>query len=96
MSIEDEGIDMADGKGRAQAEIDDIFDELDTLLKSAEAGSELADRGVNVSLAMVAADGLRAYLHGDKAKAAEELSTAAEEITARMQAARDFARIKPS
>jgi len=87
---------MADGKGRAQAEIDDIFDELDTLLKSAEAGAELAERGVNVSLAMVAADGLRAYLHGDKAKAAEELSTAAEEITARMQAARDFARIKPS
>ena len=87
---------MADGKGRAQAEIDDIFDELDTLLKSAEAGAELAERGVNVSLAMVAADGLRAYLHGDKAKAAEELSTAAEEITNRMQAARDFARIKPS
>ena len=87
---------MVDGKGRAQAEIDDIFDELDTLLKSAEAGAELADRGVNVSLAMVAADGLRAYLHGDKAKAAEELSTAAEEITTRMQAARDFARLKPS
>ena len=91
---------MADGKGRAQAEIDDLFDELDMLLKNPEAGGELAELGVNVSLAMVAADGLRAYLHGDKEKAAEELSTAAEEITARMQAAaelkKEMAKSKPS
>jgi hypothetical protein len=87
---------MADGKARVAREIDDLFDELDTLLKSAEAGAELAENGVNVSLAIVAADGLRAYLHGDKAKAAEELSTAAEEITSRMQAARDLAKGKPS
>ena len=87
---------MADGKGRARAEIDDLFDDLDMLLKNPEAGGELAELGVNVSLAMVAADGLRAYLHGDKEKAAEDFSTAAEEITTRMQAARDFAKSKPS
>lgn len=82
---------MSDSK-RARAEIDDLFDELDTLLKNPEVGAHLADSGVNVSLAIVAADGLRAYLHGDKARAAEELSTAAEEIASRMQASRDLAR----
>jgi hypothetical protein len=83
-------------KSRAEAEIDDLFDELDTLLKNAEAGAVLAEKGVNVSLAIVAADGLRAYLHGDKARAAEELSTAAEEITTRLQASKDLAKGKLS
>ena len=68
---------------KALSEIDDIFDELDMLLKSSEVGAELADRGINVSLALVAADGLRAYLHGEKEKAAEDLATAAEEIALR-------------
>ena len=86
---------MSDSK-RARAEIDDLFDELDTLLKNPEVGAHLADSGVNVSLALVAADGLRAYLHGDKARAAEELSTAAEEIASRMQVSRDLAKGKPS
>jgi hypothetical protein len=81
---------------RPEAEIDDLFDELDMLLKNPEVGAALADKGVNVSLAIVAADGLRAYLQGDKARAAEELSTAAEEISSRLQAARDLARGKPS
>jgi hypothetical protein len=83
-------------KSRGEAEIDDLFDELDTLLKNPEVGAMLAENGVNISLAIVAADGLRAYLHGDKARAAEELSTAAEEITSRLQAARDMAKGKPS
>jgi hypothetical protein len=68
-------------------EIDDLFDELDQLLKNVDAGADFAERGVNVSLAIVAADGLRAYLKGDKAKAAEDLSTAAEEIGARLRLA---------
>ncbi len=70
---------------RWSKEIDDVLDDLDTLLKSSEAGAELADKGINVSLAMTAAEGLRAYLHGEKAKAAEELGTAAEEIASRMK-----------
>jgi predicted naringenin-chalcone synthase len=65
-------------------EIDDVFDELDQLLKNSELGAELADRGVNVSLAMTLADGLRAYLKGDKQKALLELGTATDEIAARM------------
>jgi hypothetical protein len=77
-------------------EIDELFDELDTLLKNADVGAGLAERGVNVSLAIVAADGLRAYLKGDKVRAAEEFDTVAEEIAARLQTSRDLARRKPS
>jgi hypothetical protein len=66
------------------SEIDDVFDELDQLLKNAELGAELAEKGVNVSLAMTLADGLRAYLKGDKQKALLELGTATDEIAARM------------
>jgi hypothetical protein len=84
---------VSSGKMR---EIDDLFDELDTLLKNADVGAGLAERGVNVSLAIVAADGLRAYLKGDKARAAEEFDTVAEEIAARLQTSRDLARRKPS
>jgi hypothetical protein len=67
----------------AADEIDDVFDELETLLKNPDVGAALADRGVNVSLAMTLADGMRAYLHGDKEKAILELGTATDEIAAR-------------
>jgi hypothetical protein len=73
---------------RVEAELEQLFDELDSLLKNADAGAALAERGINVSLAMTAADGLRAYLQGDKVRAAEELSTAAEEIASRLAASR--------
>jgi hypothetical protein len=66
------------------AELDEVFDELDVLLKNPDVESDLAAVGVNVSLAMTLADGLRAYLHGDKKKALLELGTATDEIAARM------------
>jgi hypothetical protein len=72
------------GKKRASDELDDLFDELDQLLKNPDVGSELAALGVNTSLAMTLAYGLRAYLQGDKEKALLELGTATEEIAARM------------
>jgi hypothetical protein len=68
----------------AAAELDDVLDEMEVLLKNPEAGAELADRGVNVSLALTLADGLRAYLHGEKERAILELGTATDEIAARM------------
>jgi len=86
---------MADSKVNL-GEIDDLFDELDVLLKNPDVGAGLAERGVNVSLGIVAADGLRAYLKGDKVRAAEEFDTVAEEISARLQTSRDLARKKPS
>lgn len=81
---------------KALAELEDLFDELDTLLKNPDAGAALAEKGVNTSLAMVAADGLRAYLRGEKAKAVEELETVTEEIRSRMEASRAMAKGKPS
>ena len=68
---------------RVDDEIDGLFDDLDSLLKNGDVLAALTERGVNASLAMVAADGLRAYLKGEKARAAEDLSTAAEEIASR-------------
>jgi hypothetical protein len=72
----------------AADEIDDVFEELETLLKNPDVGAELADRGVNVSLAMTLADGIHAYLHGEKEKALLELGTATDEIAARMARSR--------
>jgi hypothetical protein len=66
------------------AELDELFDELDQLLKNPDVGSELAAKGVNSSLAMTLAYGLRAYVHGDKQQALLELGTATDEIAARM------------
>jgi hypothetical protein len=66
------------------AELDELLTELDQLLKTSEVGAELAEKGVNVSLALTIADGLRAYLHGDKEKTLLELETATDEIAARM------------
>jgi hypothetical protein len=56
---------------------------VEKLLKDPNVATVLAEKAVNVSLAMVALDGLRAYLDGHHGKAAEELETAAEEIAAR-------------
>lgn len=68
----------------ALKELDEVLDELVALLKRSEVGSELASRGVNVSLAIVGAEGLAAYVHGEKARAAEDLATVAEEIASRL------------
>jgi hypothetical protein len=67
----------------ALKELDDVLDDLDILLKRNDVGATLADRGVNIALALTAAHGLRAYLRGDKVTAVEDLGTAAEEIAAR-------------
>jgi hypothetical protein len=69
-------------------EIDEVFGELEALLKNADVGAELAALGVNVSLAMTLAEGVRAYLHGDKENALVELGTATDEIAARMARSR--------
>jgi hypothetical protein len=68
----------------AERELDDLMDELDMLLKNPDLGAVLTARGINTSLALLVAEALRAYLRGDKREAAEDLSTAAEEISARL------------
>jgi hypothetical protein len=77
-------------------ELEDLLTELETLLKNPDLGSALAERGVNVSLALVGTEGLRAYLKGDKEHAAEEFDTLAEEISTRLEAGRELAKGKPS
>lgn len=68
--------------------IDDLFRELEELIKRSDTAEAFAGRGVNTSIALVAAHGLAAYLRGDKARAAEDLSTAAEEVSSRLEASR--------
>jgi hypothetical protein len=74
---------MSESRRAPSAELDDALDDLEVLLKNPDVGAELADRGVNVSLALTLAEGMRAYLHGDKDAALLELGTALEEIAAR-------------
>jgi hypothetical protein len=67
-------------------ELEAVLDDLEALLKNGEVIGALTGRGINASLALIAAGGLRAYLAGKKAEAAEDLSTAADEIRGRIQA----------
>lgn len=69
-------------------EIDQLFEELAQLLKNPDVGAVLAQRGVNTSLALLAADGLHAYLRGEKARAATDLGDFAEEVKARIAQAK--------
>jgi hypothetical protein len=68
---------------RGLQELDDVFDDLEALLKNPDVAGALSERGVNISLALTGADGLRSYLHGDKPAAIEDLSMVAEEIALR-------------
>jgi hypothetical protein len=68
----------------ADRELDLVLEDLETLLKNPDVGGILTARGINTSLALLIADGLRAYLKGKKKEAAEDLSTAAEEISTRL------------
>ena len=72
-----------DREAMVSRELDALFDELDDLLKNEDVAHVMSKRRVNTSLAMLVADGLRAYLQGEKEKAIEDLSTAVEEITQR-------------
>ncbi len=69
--------------GSAAGALERVLDELEALLKDPRTAEALAPKAVNTSLALVAFDGLRAYLEGRHGAATEELETAAEEIGAR-------------
>lgn len=64
-----------------------LLGDIELLLKDGGVVGSLTGRGVNASLALVAVEGLRAYLIDDKkAQAAEDFSTVAEEIFGRLAA----------
>jgi hypothetical protein len=67
-----------------EKELDELMEELDALLKNPDVGAHLTARGINTSIALLVADALHAYLKGKKQEAAEDLSTAAEEISSRL------------
>jgi hypothetical protein len=75
---------MATGDGTSKA-ITRLLSEIEALLKSATVGMELAKGGVNTSVALIAVQGLTAYIEGNKRRAADDLGTAAEEIRARLE-----------
>lgn len=62
-----------------------LLREVETLLKHPSIAMELGRGGVNTSIALLAIQGVEAYLEGNRRRAAEDLTTAAEEIFARME-----------
>jgi hypothetical protein len=77
---------------RTNLVLSELFDEIEEVLKEPAAGAELTARGVNTSIALVAVQGLRAYLAGERAQAAEDLGTAADEIRMRLADAKERAK----
>jgi len=71
------------------AQLEELCDELEEMLKRPDVGAALTERGVNTSIALLAVQGIAAYLRGDRAPAADDLSTAAEELRARLAASRE-------
>ena len=61
-----------------------LLGEVEGLLKGSTVAAELARRGVNTSIALLAVQGVSAYLEGHKREAADDLASAAEEIQARL------------
>ena len=70
-------------------EMEALLDEMVTLLKNPDMVAALTKKGINASLALLAVDGLAAYLAGKKAQAADDLKTVAEEIEGRLQFGND-------
>jgi hypothetical protein len=75
-----------------ETRVDTMLGEIERLLKVSDLGTTLSDRGVNTSLALLAVQGLRAYLRGNKAQAVEDLGTVVEELGARLEASRERSR----
>lgn len=70
-------------------EISAVMDELVELLKNPDVVAALTKRGINASLALLAIDGIGAYLTGNKQQAADDLGTVAEEIEGRLHFGND-------
>ncbi len=62
-----------------------LLQDVEGLLKDPRLALDFGRHGVNTSLALVAVQGLIAYLDGNKLRAADDLGTAAEEIRARLE-----------
>jgi hypothetical protein len=72
-------------QGASAASVLKLLAEAEILLKVPATGSDLARHGINPSIALLALQGLVAYLEGDKLRGLDDLSTAADEIRARLE-----------
>jgi hypothetical protein len=79
---------MRDEANGWEQRMDSLLREIEQLLKTPEVGLGLGARGVNTSIALLAAQGLHAYIQGNKAQAADDLATAAEELGERLELSR--------
>ena len=75
---------MAEHHGSIAA-ISRLLAEVESLLKQPSVQMELGKRGINASIALVAAQGLTLYMEGNRVRAHEDFATAAEEIRARLE-----------
>jgi hypothetical protein len=62
-----------------------LLNDVEGLLKHPSVSVELGNRGINASIALLAVQGLTAYVEGNRLRAQEDFATAAEEILARME-----------
>jgi hypothetical protein len=67
------------------AAIGRLLAEVESLLKQPSVQMELGRRGINASIALVAAQGLTLYVEGNRVRAHEDFATAAEEIRTRLE-----------
>jgi hypothetical protein len=63
-----------------------LLQDVEALLKNPQLALDFARGGVNTSIALIAVQGLAAYLDGNKSRAADDLGTAVDEIRARLEA----------
>jgi hypothetical protein len=75
---------MAEHYGSARA-VARLLREIEALLKHPSVGIELGQRGVNASIAILAVQGLTAYVEGNRKQAHDDFATVAEEILARIE-----------
>lgn len=68
-------------------EIESVLGELNDLLKNGDVATALAEKGINSSVALLAAQALTSYLRGDKSQAAEDFQAVSEEIRDRLDLA---------
>jgi hypothetical protein len=85
---------MTEQPNGSERQLDTLLMEVEKLLKRPDVSLSLGARGVNVSIALIAAQGLHAYVLGNKSQAAEDLATAADELGARLEFAKTARRTR--
>jgi len=62
-----------------------LLRDVESLLKHSSVSIELAQRGVNASIAILAVQALTSYVEGNRVRARDDFATVAEEIRARLE-----------